>query len=125
MINYCPTPDQLARIEDFAIKQLESGSGKLYSSRGEKVATKAFFDIVNGKCGEFAAYNALCAVFPQVSEPSLEIFEKRRKSYDADLVVRDKDGTVLMNVHVKTQTADSIKRYGKSWLFQKTDKLEC
>ncbi len=102
----------------FAHDQLASGSGALYKSRGEAVQQKVIDDIVSGKMGEYCAYMTISKYFPDVvTEPDLEIYKGRRKSFGADLSVGD------IGVHVKTQSFGSIKRYGKSWLFQKSDKL--
>jgi hypothetical protein len=93
------------------------GSADLYTYRGEKNKAKMFDDILIGTLGEWAAYKFLKDLDIKVSKPDMKIYEKRRKSFDADLT-NDK-----FKFHVKSQSVVSRKRYGSSWLLQRSDKV--
>ena len=51
------------------------------------------------------------------SKPDFTIYERRKKSYSADLKLGN------LRIHVKSQSEDSVARYGHSWLFQRTDQI--
>lgn len=101
---------------DFAETRIDMSS-KLYSYRGKTSREKMVEDIVVGTMGEYAVYNYLKSQNVITCKPDTKIYENRRKSYDADLVGPD------IKVHVKSQSVDSAKKYGNSWLLQKTDKV--
>ena len=100
----------------FADKRVK-GSKSLYSYRGEKNLDKIREDIIIGTMGEWAVEAHLKSLGYDCSEPDMKIYNKRRKSFDADLYVDD------IEVHVKSQGLKSSKRYGNSWLLQKSDKI--
>jgi hypothetical protein len=88
------------------------GNSSLYKKRGGFKRE----DIVAGAMGEMGVYLWLTKEMGyEVENPDLTIHSK--KSYDADLT----DGTYYF--HVKSQTDTSAKKYGESWICQKTDKL--
>jgi hypothetical protein len=105
------------KCEEFANLQVQNSS-RLYKHRGEPRVEKIIQDIIVGKLGEVAAYQYLIDRGYKVKKPDFEIYETRRKSYGADLVT-----DCGLNVHVKSQSQDSRKKYGSSWLFQKSDSL--
>lgn len=74
-------------------------------------------DIVSGALAEIAVHKLLKEKGIKVSPPDFEIYEKGRKSYDADLT----DGH--HHFHVKGQTLESKKRYGASWIMQRKDPI--
>lgn len=94
-----------------------AGSEKLYRLRGELRNSKIWEDVYIGAVSEFAAYEYLNSIGFKVDAPDLSIHKKSKKSFSADFKSGD------YNIHVKSQSAKSAKRYGLSWLFQKTDKL--
>jgi len=47
-----------------------------------------------------------------ISNPDMEIYQAAGKSFDADLKLDGED------LHVKSQSVDSAKRFGTSWMFQ-------
>ena len=47
-----------------------------------------------------------------ISDPDMKVYEAAGKSFDADLQLDGKD------LHVKSQSVDSAKRFGTSWMFQ-------
>jgi len=113
--------DQYLKARDFARSRL-LGSKKLYEYRGEVKEDKIFNDIVIGVMGEFAAAAYLRKKgYTKVTRPDLKIYEGKRKNYSADLTCNH--GKDLLDIHVKSQGLTSAKRYGNSWLLQKSDKI--
>jgi len=96
---------------DFANKQLKT-SADLYAYRGEAKKEKMAYDIIVGKLAELAV-----AKFLKCSKPDFTIYERRKKSYSPDLRLGN------LRVHVKGQSEESVKRYGHSWLFQRSDQI--
>lgn len=106
----------LAKCEKFADQQLKD-SFNLYQHRGEKRIEKMRDDIIVGKLVELAAYKYLKPLFTNLSKPDFTIYERRHKSHSADLYTKS------VSFHVKGQSELSRKRYGSSFLFQKTDPI--
>lgn len=106
----------LNKCEKFATKRI-TGSAHLYKYRGESRQDKMIDDIKIGCLGEWAVYKHLQQLGYDPSEPDMKIYEKRRKSFDADIYCDE------IEVHVKSQGVKSAKRYGNSWLVQRSDKL--
>lgn len=104
------------KIEEFAEKRT-GGSADLYKSRGESRKEKVFNDIVIGCLGEYGVYQHLKSLGRKCSKPDLKIYKRGEKSFAADLSSEDLD------VHVKSQSTASAKRYGDSYLCQRHDKL--
>lgn len=103
--------------EEFAEKQLET-SKDLYAYRGEARLDKMADDIIIGKMAEIAVMKHLKELGYECGKPDFSIYERSKKSYDADLVT-----ACGYNVHVKSQGMVSFKRYGASWLLQKNDRI--
>lgn len=101
---------------NFANKRIGKSSD-LYSRRGEKRIEKILNDIVTGTVGEYGVYKYLKSQNVITSKPDLEIYEKRNKSFDADLYNDE------VKIHVKSQGTASAKRYGNSWLLQRSDRV--
>jgi len=99
----------------FANKRTED-SLKLYQFRGEHRRQKIFSDIFQGTLAEFAVQKALSEIAP-MSAPDLTIYDAKDKSYSKDLEFNG------IHIHVKSQSIDSSKRYGISWVFQLRDSL--
>ena len=74
-------------------------------------------DIVTGALGEIAAYKLLREYDFKINKPDFKIYEKSKKSFDADLV----DAT--RHFHIKSQNKESVIKYTKSWILQREDKL--
>jgi len=94
---------------DFANKQLKT-SADLYAYRGEAKKEKMVYDIIVGKLAELGVTKYL-----KCSKPDFTIYERKKKSYSADLRLGN------LRIHVKGQSEESVARYGHSWLFQRTD----
>lgn len=104
------------RCWEFAEKRI-NGSKNVYAYRGESNMEKMKQDIFIGLMAEWACYKYLKSKGIEVSKPDMKIYTGRRKSYAADLMNDD------LKIHVKSQGVVSAKRYGLSWLGQKTDRL--
>lgn len=89
-------------------------TNKYYASRGQANRAKIVQDIITGKLGEFAVHELLSSKFSDTTLPDLEIYRGGRKSHSADITAGGH------SFSVKTQSLDSIKRYGMSWLMEKT-----
>jgi hypothetical protein len=104
------------RCNKFADKRMEGSKG-LYSYRGETNSSKMKDDIIIGTMGEMGVNKYMVDKGYECSEPDLKIYENKRKSFDADLFSGD------IKIHIKSQGVESAKRYGNSWLFQRSDSL--
>ena len=109
---YKVTKEERKQAEKFADERSATDTS-LYKRRG---AFKRD-DILIGALGEIAAYNLLKEKGYRVDKPDFSIHDHIKKSYNADL----KDDKRFF--HVKAQSTVSAKRYGNSWLFQKSDHL--
>lgn len=85
----------------------------LYKSRGGFKPS----DIINGALAEIAAYKLLKEYGFEVNKPDFKIYDKKKKSFDADLC------TEYYSFHVKGQSLESTRRYGSSWLMQRSDPI--
>jgi hypothetical protein len=101
---------QISECLDFAKKCVETN--KYYASRGQSNIDKIVNDIYVGKLGEWAVYEFLKSKYKDVTPPDMIITNK--KTHGADLVA----DTIMFDV--KTQTLDSVRRYGMSWLMEKS-----
>jgi len=110
----------MRKIRKFAHERI-NGSASCYAYRGESNVSKMEEDIIIGTMGEYAVFNLLKDCGLKCSRPDLKIYEKRRKSFDADLSAYSQ--LENFEVHVKSQSLKSEKRYGQSYLFQRSDKL--
>lgn len=86
-----------------------------YRKRNQFNKNKIIKDIYNGKKAEFLVYNYLVRKGKKLNSPDVNIYDKRNKSYDADLSV---DG---INIHVKSHLKN--ENYPVSWVFQTKDPL--
>ena len=106
----------MRNIKTFAAERV-SGSKNLYNSRGKSKDGKLYDDIVVGAMGEYAVYYALKEEGFKCSKPDLKIYKGKKKSFSADLQCND------LNIHVKSQSVESEKKYGFSWLLQRSDPM--
>ena len=100
-------------VEKFADARFGGNSDALYKKRGSFKRD----DIVVGALAELAVYRFLKEQGIKTNRPDFKIYEKGQKSFNPDLT----DGT--RHFHVKGQSISSAKRYGNSWLMQRSDKL--
>ena len=99
------------KIKEFVHKRKKDS--ELYKQRGGFREE----DLWVGAFAEIAAYNYLREKGKDVSYPDFAIYDKKDKSYAADLF----DGSKFY--HIKGQSKRSQKLYGHSWLLQRYDKI--
>lgn len=117
------TPQLIEKCQQFALDRIGL-SEELYRKRGENRKSKMVEDIKVGTMAEWAVFRYLTenmADCAEISAPDMEIYDKKSKTFSADLVYTAVNQEVRF--HVKSQTYKSAKAYGASWLFQKEDKL--
>jgi hypothetical protein len=104
--------DILDKVKEFS----EAIDTSYYAKRNQNNNEKRKKDQLIGKLGEFAVYSLYKEQYPGLSEPDLNIYSAKKKSWDFDL----KAPTI--NLHVKSQDIEQGKKYGVSWIFQVGDK---
>lgn len=102
---------------DFAERVIDSNVTH-YAKRNQTNKKKIINDICVGKIAEFAVNRYFKLRGIDCTQPDLNVYEAKKKSFDADLII-----SCVKHIHVKSQLDSSAKRYGTSWMFQKTDKL--
>lgn len=86
-----------------------------YANRHQNDSGKLVIDIYNGKLAEYHVFNTLMERRKNPTPPDIMIYEKDKKSFDADITCG------LIKVHVKSCREDSP--FANSWLFQPNDSL--
>lgn len=112
-INFSISEDIVTKCLDFANKSIESSADK-YARRNQFNAEKIIKDIMGGKIGEEIVYQSISEVYPDLTKPDYNIYDKKNKSWNPDL----KDDVSEIRVGVKSQNIDSRIAYGESWVFQ-------
>lgn len=102
----------IQKCQEFA-NQIDTG---FYASRGQGNDSKRTKDQVIGKVAEIAAYNYLKSKEIDSSYPDFAIYAKGQKSWAHDMQ------NLKYNFHIKSQSVEQGKRYGTSFVFEKTDK---
>jgi len=97
---------------DFAHKEIVT-TERMRNKRGQFNRQKMIYDTTVGKMGEWAVTWLFWQNNIDCSEPDMKIYEKHRKSFDADLTYGG------VELHVKSQCEQASKRYGTSFVFQK------
>jgi len=86
-----------------------------YDTRGQDNEKKVIRDIYNGKLAEIMVHTVLQSNNMSPSSIDFMIYDKKYKSFDADIVTQNK------NIHVKSCMGDN--KFPNSWLFQPYDRL--
>jgi hypothetical protein len=94
-----------------------SDSERLYMRRAPTDKLKIHSDLLAGIIGEYGAYEYLKSIGIAVKKPDLALYTVGKKSFNADLAGES------VKFHVKSQTSESVRRYGHSWVLQKTDPM--
>ena len=100
-----------ALCHKYAHDELES----TFAQRAKRNQTNKDAMIAQVTCGKMAEWAVTMCLLDQgydVTEPDMKIYTASKKSFDADLTV---DGAPL---HVKSQSVESARRFGTSWMFQ-------
>lgn len=99
------------RCEEFANQQLHTSLDH-YRRRKQGNAPKIIQDITTGKLGELATHRMLRRHGFYAKAPDFKIYEGRKKSFDADITWQQ------FAFHCKSQSEDSVNKYGASWILQ-------
>jgi len=99
--------------ENFATKVIGTNIDK-YRLRRQSDASLIRKQIVQGKLAEYAVY---LMFDKRCKAPDLTVYDKLKKSFDADLEFGN------IRFHVKSQSKESEQRYSRSWVFQSEDPL--
>ncbi|MCK9370555.1 hypothetical protein M0R04_11650 [Candidatus Dojkabacteria bacterium] len=102
------TPD----VKDFIAKRYEDLTFYNDNRAFSKIA-----DILVGVIGELGAYQYLRDKGYDVNLPNFEY--TKNKTYAADFATEDGS----KKFHVKSQSLESARRYGDSWLIQRNDRI--
>lgn len=111
------TNDMIERSNEFANAVIETNVNQ-YARRNQGNREKVLKDICVGKIAEFAIHSFFKQRGIDCTEPDVNVYEAKKKSFGADLII-----SCIKHIHVKSQLESSAKRYGTSWMFQQTDKL--
>lgn len=111
MIQITISDEDFLMSHNFAEKCAETCIAN-YKRRGQGNLAKITVDIHTGKLLELGAYKLLSSIGINASFPDFKIYESKGKSWDADLTSGEKQ------FHCKSQTEDSVKKYGLSWILQ-------
>jgi hypothetical protein len=115
--SYTLSSDIIKMCKHFAEKCVITNIDE-YKKRNQSDIDKIKNDIQIGKMAEFAVYYILLnAGKNNITLPDLNIYNKSKKSFDADLINENK------KIHIKSQTKESADAFGESWLFQKVDPI--
>lgn len=106
----------IEKAAEFAEKSIGTNIG-IYAKRNQFNPEKGKADNRNGKIGEIVAHSFLLPKFPDITTPDFEVYAAKNKSWAKDL-----SSTKANKVFgVKSQTIESAKKYGESWVFQNED----
>lgn len=107
------TEETLNKCMQFAKDSVTTSIDK-YARRNQNNVNKIIEDIRNGKLAEEYVWQELKELYPNLSKPDYNIYDKKQKNWDADL----KDPSVPLKIAVKSQEIKSEMAYGRSWVFQ-------
>lgn len=83
-----------------------------YGSRGQSNMEKRKQDISGGKKAEIAVHRFLTSKGYKVPDVDFNIYKGRQKRHGEDLNIEG------VKVEIKSQTLDSVRKYGLSWLYE-------
>ncbi len=106
------TEEELKLCQDFASKI----NTDFYASRGQKNNDKRTQDQLCGKLAEIAVFSYFKAKGIETTPPDFNIYTKAKKSWDHDIKNQE------LNLHIKSQNVEQAKKYGTSFVFEKSDK---
>ena len=107
------TVEMIEKATDFSAASVDTSTDK-YASRNQFNRTKIVSDILTGKLAEELVYQKLKDYYLDLTEPDYAIYDKKNKSWEADLRVPSEN----LRIAVKSQTEDAARRWGRSWVFQ-------
>ena len=105
---YTATNEIMDSCLEFA-KDSGKGNDGMYASRGQSDSMKTMMDRYYGKIAEWGVHDYLTRLGKHPTEPDMEIYDVKDKSFDADLQTHDLD------FHVKC----CKETENPSWVFQR------
>lgn len=106
------TSQDITKCQEFAGK-IDTG---FYSTRGQFNNEKRIKDQIVGKLAEIVVFSYFKDKGIETTPPDFNIYNKSKKSWDHDISNKD------LNLHIKSQSIEQSKKYGTSFVFEKTDK---
>lgn len=110
------SPEYFKRCMQFANDIIDTNYS-FYKTREQNNRDRILFQIAYGKLAEWIAYIHIVSHGVWCTPPDMNVYDEDSKTYDADLVSEKYD------IHVKSQTKESMEQYGASWMFQDNDPL--
>ncbi len=101
------------KCSQFAKDSVGTSADK-YAKRNQNNISKITNDIICGKVAEQYVYETLKEIYPNLSQPDYNVYEKKLKNFSADL----SDESIPIKIGVKSQNFDSEQLYGCSFVFQ-------
>lgn len=125
-IDLYATPEQVKLAKEFAPKYARSVVNHYAKTRGQSDVNLIATQAIPSKIFEFMIYNYL-SKHGQCSEPDIEIYSGKKKSFDCDLNFSQSlpnGDTNDYKIHVKSQDHSTIRNKDYiSWGFQMSDPL--
>ena len=121
-------PNLVAKCRKFAEDSIDTNIDVI-ASRGQdpEEIERILSQLTHGKVGEEVTYTVFVPYYPQLSKPDHNIYQKKDKSWEEDLI----DGASPIRIAVKTKKMEDARRWGASWIFELSDrkifgkKLDC
>lgn len=112
-------PNLVAKCRKFAEDSIDTNIDVI-ASRGQDPdkIERILNQLTHGKVGEEVTYDVFVPYFPQLSKPDHNIYQKKDKSWEEDLI----DEASPVRIAVKTKKLEDAKRWGASWIFELSDK---
>src|SRR6202521_4047894 len=104
--SYKLTKKDMEQIQKFG-GEIKTG---FYKNRGQNNSNKRYEDQLVGKSAEICFYNIFKGKLKNLTCPDFKIYSAGRKSLAFDMTSDN------MNIHIKTQSTKSAKRYSQSWI---------
>lgn len=111
MIHISILPEYHSICQQFSENVVETNLDE-YKRRRQFNKSKIIKDIYQGKIVELAIARTIGC-----QDPDFNVYSSKKKSYSCDLKHNG------MDLHIKSQHEDVSKKYGESWVFQRSDKL--
>jgi hypothetical protein len=106
------TSQDIKKCQDFANK-IDTG---FYATRNQFNNEKRIQDQIIGKIAEIVVFSYFKEKGIETTPPDFNIYKKSKKSWDHDIKNQE------LNLHIKSQSVEQAKKYGTSFVFEKTDK---
>jgi hypothetical protein len=112
-------PNLVAKCRKFAEDSIDTNIDAIaFRGQDPEKTERILNQITHGKVGEEATYNVYSHYYPQLSQPDHQVYQKKDKSWEEDLIDTASD----IRIGVKTKRAQDAKEWGASWIFELTDK---